>query len=1019
MSKAPRSRLRRVSVWFGIFVTGAAVGLTWYELENSWLQSRVFTEVTRDVGYRVEHGPSDRIVFPKDGPYDVRLGYSKLPGVIQNLESKGFEITHQARVSSKFKDLSDRGIFNLYDEKDQAGLRVLDRNKHAVYDAIYPKNAWMSFEEIPPLVVDIVRYVENRELLNSEKPKHNPALEWKRLTVAAADVVATKLGSPGRPAGGSTLATQLEKFRHSPEGRTSTVDDKLLQMLSASMRAYMHGEDTLVWQERLVLAYVNTVPLAAIEGFGEIHGIPDGLAFWYGADLAHTSALLHDASSQISNDVNHLMDQAIALRQVISLVLAHRRPSELLRTNNERLGDQTDSYIRILSRDGIIPDHLATTALLVDSPVLDRAPSEEYDFSSRKLASALRAHALGKTDIDTLYELDRFDALVETTVDLDVQHAVEEMLRDLSDHATLTRLGVERFGKGAAEDVIYSFTLYERQGSSNLLRVQADTLDQPLNINEHIKIDLGSTAKLRTLATYLHLVDTIFTHFEALSPEELKKVHVDRSDSLSRWVMRYLERHPEAKREQVLRAAMSRRFSASPRETFFTGGGLHTFSNFSSRDNNLAPTVGEAFERSINLPFVRIMREIVRYYMFNAPGSTPTILDDMAAPERRVYLERFADMEGTEFLRRFEATYRGLDQGAAMRKLYRSRKWTPRQFLATYRAVYPEADVYTANAVMKEVLGREVAFPLVRKIFSDVDPLRWGWNDKAYLARSHPLELWLLLRKGQFPGETLGDLIEASTDLRQESYAWLFRSHQRRAQNIRIRMILEHDAFAEVHKHWRSLGYPFDKVVPSFATALGTSADRPDAIAELVGIILNEGVIYDKSRISAVHFARGTPYETRMVHKPSEGDRVMTIETAAVLRDALLKVVDSGTARRLERIAKRDWQIGGKTGTGDHKLVTVDKRGRRTNEVAVSRSATFAFFLEERFFGTMTAFVQGETSGDYTFTSSLPVTLIGHMLPLLDPLVEEPIEIRIPEAQPSRDDLLEISLSPIEPEAAP
>ena len=34
-------------------------------------------------------------------------------------------------------------------------------------------------------------------------------------------------------AGGSTLATQLEKYRHSPEGRTQSARDKLQQMASA------------------------------------------------------------------------------------------------------------------------------------------------------------------------------------------------------------------------------------------------------------------------------------------------------------------------------------------------------------------------------------------------------------------------------------------------------------------------------------------------------------------------------------------------------------------------------------------------------------------------------------------------------------------------------------------------------------------------------------------------------------------------------------------------------------------
>jgi hypothetical protein len=49
------------------------------------------------------------------------------------------------------------------------------------------------------------------------------------------------------------------------------------------------------------------------------------------------------------------------------------------------------------------------------------------------------------------------------------------------------------------------------------------------------------------------------------------------------------------------------------------------------------------------------------------------------------------------------------------------------------------------------------------------------------------------------------------------------------------------EAFVEIHTAWKRVGYPFGYLVPSFATAIGSSADRPAALAELVGIILNDG----------------------------------------------------------------------------------------------------------------------------------------------------------------------------------
>ena len=43
-----------------------------------------------------------------------------------------------------------------------------------------------------------------------------------------------------------------------------------------------------------------------------------------------------------------------------------------------------------------------------------------------------------------------------------------------------------------------------------------------------------------------------------------------------------------------------------------------------------------------------------------------------------------------------------------------------------------------------------------------------------------------------------------------------------------------------------------------------------------------------------------------------------------------------------------------------------------------------------RFFGTITAYVSGPEAANYKFTSGLPVRLLGAMMPVLAPLMEEP-----------------------------
>ena len=63
-------------------------------------------------------------------------------------------------------------------------------------------------------------------------------------------------------------------------------------MASASLRAYLDGEDTLPRRRQIVVDYLNTVPLAAQAGFGEVNGLGDGLWAWYGRDFDEVNRLL-------------------------------------------------------------------------------------------------------------------------------------------------------------------------------------------------------------------------------------------------------------------------------------------------------------------------------------------------------------------------------------------------------------------------------------------------------------------------------------------------------------------------------------------------------------------------------------------------------------------------------------------------------------------------------------------------------------------------------------------------------
>jgi hypothetical protein len=319
---------------------------------------------------------------------------------------------------------------------------------------------------------------------------------------------------------------------------------------------------------------------------------------------------------------------------------------------------------------------------------------------------------------------------------------------------------------------------------------------------------------------------------------------------------------------------------------------------------------------------------------------------------------------------------------------------SPRQIATIVRSVRPDAPPRVLAAFLaehargSETLSRED----VAELYDKYSVERFSLSDRGYLARVHPLELWVLAYLDTHPTATLNEVLEASTATRQSVYGWLINSHRRGGQDRRIAQLFEIDAFLEIHEHWQRLGYPFASLTPSLATALGASGDRPGALAELMGIIANDGIRYPTVLIDDLHFASNTPYETRMTRAESAGERVLSPEIAKVVRAAIVKVVDNGTAIALKsKLTGPGFNhvVGGKTGTGDHRIKVFAGHGRLIESRVVNRAATFVFMIDGRFFGNVTAFVPGADAAQYQFTSSLPVRVLGLLLPELEPLLQQ------------------------------
>ncbi|MDP5291346.1 transglycosylase domain-containing protein [Oceanimonas sp. CHS3-5] len=987
------ARRWRWLAWLLLFVVlAAALAALAYELRTSHLQSRELSRYAATLTYQLEAGPSNAIRFPAHGPFDHRLGYSRLPQLMERLQRQDFTVQQQTQFSTALLNYSQHGFFIPYAEKTRAGLSLNDCRAEPVYDHRYPQRHYDRFDDIAPQVLATLLFIENRALLSTEQPLANPAVDWLRFARAALSQVGRALSLQDDSAGGSTLATQIEKFRHSPGGRTHSPAEKIRQMISASVRAYQQGPHTLAARRQVALSYLNSVPLAAAPGHGEVHGLGDGLWLWFGAELERVNTLLDPTR----NAGLPLAEQGLALRRVMALMIAQRRPSHYLFAGRDELEALTDSYLRVQADAGLIGPALRDAALaqrlnfrdFSTHPVQHRVEQSKLLYASRgRLASLLGLN---------YYELDRLDLQAETTLNGRLQQEVSLYLQQLADPDVARSIGL--YGKrllspDSTAEVRYSFTLFERDEHTFKVRVQTDNTGQPFDINESSKLELGSTAKLRVLATYLEMVAELHQLHADKTLPALREVSPHRNDVIGRWAIDHLMRSPDRTLSTMLSAALKRQYSASPYERFFTGGGLHTFANFRKEDNRRRPTLIEALRESINLPFIRLMRDLVRHTLYQDEQRARLLTNDKE-PQRLEYLSRFADREGTVFLRRFWRKYQGKTDEERLQLFFDGLRPLRSRLATSHRYLLPEASLEQFNAFMRERLpwDRKLSDSHIEKLYHQHGPGAWSLPDQGYIARRHPLEMWLLSYLRTHPDASFGEVVKASAEQRQEVYGWLFKTRHRSARDSRMRTMLEMEAFSDIHERWQQLGFPFDRLVPSLATAIGSSGDRPAALAELVGIILNDGVRLPVVRINALHFAEHTPYEVHLGPDPHRGERVMESEVAAALRDALSQVVEGGTARRLHgSFTLSDGTplvLGGKTGTGDNRIETVTRYGQVIKSEARNRTATFVFYLGERHFGTLTAYVPGEQADDFHFTSSLPVQVLKGMEPILRPYLQ-------------------------------
>jgi hypothetical protein len=157
-------------------------------------------------------------------------------------------------------------------------------------------------------------FIENREAMDPAHPYKNPAIEWDRLVKGVFELARTSFDDT-KPAGCSTLATQIEKYRHSPGGRTNGVKDKIQQVATASCR-YLEESRRPRPGAGSSRSHKHGAA-AAIAGFCQVHGLRTGFGVVW---------TLTGRPAPSTRRAPFRKGWLLAYRQVLSL-FAHRRPA--------------------------------------------------------------------------------------------------------------------------------------------------------------------------------------------------------------------------------------------------------------------------------------------------------------------------------------------------------------------------------------------------------------------------------------------------------------------------------------------------------------------------------------------------------------------------------------------------------------------------------------------------------------------------------------------------------------------
>ena len=185
-------------------------------------------------------------------------------------------------------------------------------------------------------------------------------------------------------------------------------------------------------------------------------------------------------------------------------------------------------YAQLLANVQVISQDFA--AQIIAMPLSFSTTRPQYalpSYAERKAVNEIRLTLSSLLGVRGMYELDRLHLDVESTINPGLQHRVVTLFQKLHDPKFVQAAGLKGeklLARGDPSKVIYGMMLFEKAPQGNQLRVVTDSLNAPFDINTGMKMQLGSTAKLRVLVNYLNVVAALHGEYSEMSAQELNSL---------------------------------------------------------------------------------------------------------------------------------------------------------------------------------------------------------------------------------------------------------------------------------------------------------------------------------------------------------------------------------------------------------------------------------------------------------------------------------------------------------------